>query len=506
MWTAPDLRAAEVGHRHVLSVPTAYLASNASYVRTVVLLACLATFYIVTLPTGIDWGDDFAMYIHHAKNIVLGLPYAATGYIYNPHNPGIGPTAYPPGYPLLLAPIYSLVGLDFQPMRFEIVAFLVADLALIAALFWNEVGAHLTVLLMALVGLSPGVWALSSQILSDIPFLFFCLAALLQLRRFEQHRSHRTNTTAVALAITCALAYATRTAGLVLVATALASDLNVNRRLTRWSFVVVVVFSAMAALQRIAFGSTDSYLDQLVLAPGGLRDVVVLNLKNYVLYLVTLFGTPTKDVVALPLTFACLSLGAIGFIRVARPGPNALVSFSVIYTVVLIVWPNFQGVRFMLPLLPMYVFFVIRGIEWLIQAAQPSLRAAVGVIAALIVAIFYANFYLQAYYGPIKDGASEPSAQEMFATVKQRTAADSVVVFVKPRALALFTDRRSSGYFSPADSSELMDYFRDINASYVVVGPMDAEWSNRYILPDTRHFDPVWSNSRYTLLRVHFEA
>jgi hypothetical protein len=483
-----------------------YVIEHAGHIGAVTMLAALAIFSIVSLPTGIDWGDDFAMYIHHAKNIAEGLPYTATGYIYNPHNPGIGPAAYPPGYPLLLAPIYWRFGLDVQAMRFEIVAFLVADVALIARLFWNQLGAPLTLMLVALVGFNPRVWELSSQILSDIPYLFFCLAALLQILRLERDRSAITSMRAIVLGITCWLAYATRTAGLVLVATAVVSDLYVSRRLTRWSITVVGVFAALAILQRIIVGSTDSYLDQLVLDPGSLRDVIVLNLKNYVLILATLFGTESKDPVALALTFVCLTLGAIGFVRVARRGPNALVTFSAIYTAVLIVWPNFQGVRFLLPLLPVYVFFVIRGTECLMQAGQPWMRAAAGVTAALIMAIFYANFYLHAYYGPIKDGAFESSAQAMFATIRQDTSADSVVVFVKPRALALFTDRRSSAYFSPADASELIEYLRGINASYVVVGPMDVEWSNRYIVPDTRHFAPVWSNARYTILQVHFET
>jgi hypothetical protein len=56
----------------------------------------IAIFYGFTLRPGHDWGDDFAMYVHHAKNIALGLPYNQTGYIWNPRFPMMGPPTYPP--------------------------------------------------------------------------------------------------------------------------------------------------------------------------------------------------------------------------------------------------------------------------------------------------------------------------------------------------------------------------------------------------------------------------
>ena len=66
--------------------------------------------FVLTIREGEDWGDDFSMYIHHAENIARGVPYGETGYIYNPHNPAVGPKIYPPGFPLLLAPVVKLFG------------------------------------------------------------------------------------------------------------------------------------------------------------------------------------------------------------------------------------------------------------------------------------------------------------------------------------------------------------------------------------------------------------
>src|SRR5262245_14683241 len=60
------------------------------------------------------WGDDFALYIAHARNLVEGTSYTDTKFVYNPANAWYSPRAYPPGFPILLAPVYALQGLDLH--------------------------------------------------------------------------------------------------------------------------------------------------------------------------------------------------------------------------------------------------------------------------------------------------------------------------------------------------------------------------------------------------------
>src|SRR5438876_9591837 len=83
--------------------------------------ALIGLFYLATIRPGHAWGDDFAQYIHHARNLATGVPYAATGYIYNPYNPTTGPRTYPPGLPLLLAPVVKLTALELRPLTILIV-------------------------------------------------------------------------------------------------------------------------------------------------------------------------------------------------------------------------------------------------------------------------------------------------------------------------------------------------------------------------------------------------
>src|SRR6266704_4372372 len=81
------------------------------------------------------------MYIGEAKNLTEHTPLSATGYIYNPHNPGVGPRLYPPVFPVLLVPAYVIGGLNnLTPMKVEIVLFFIALLIVL----WRGLGRGLS--------------------------------------------------------------------------------------------------------------------------------------------------------------------------------------------------------------------------------------------------------------------------------------------------------------------------------------------------------------------------
>src|SRR6266508_2245641 len=187
----------------------------------VVALLCavlIGAFHLVTLREGHDWGDDFSMYIHHAENLANGLPYAETGYVYNPHNPSVGPRVHPPGFPVLLAPIVKVFGLDLRPMKALVVACFVGSLVVLFGLFRQELSPAYAVTLVVVTGLNPFFWEFKDHVLSDVPFLFFTLLSLYLFRQADTSEvSRRTRLALAALAgVAAYAAYATRVLGLVL--------------------------------------------------------------------------------------------------------------------------------------------------------------------------------------------------------------------------------------------------------------------------------------------------
>ena len=65
------------------------------------------------------------MYIMNAINIVKGIPYAQTGYIYNPDMASIGPPVYPPVFPLILSPFIAIWGVNLLILKLPGIAFFI---------------------------------------------------------------------------------------------------------------------------------------------------------------------------------------------------------------------------------------------------------------------------------------------------------------------------------------------------------------------------------------------
>ena len=118
------------------------------------LLLLSVPLFFLSISDEHSWGDDFAQYIKEALNIAQGKPFYTSGYIYNPYNPLYAPPQYPPGFPLLLAPVVRYFGVAIRPMLY-FNSLLCAVLILTAYKFFKQrMGALKAVLLSLAVGYS----------------------------------------------------------------------------------------------------------------------------------------------------------------------------------------------------------------------------------------------------------------------------------------------------------------------------------------------------------------
>src|SRR5690606_369019 len=99
-------------------------------------------------------------------------------YIYSHYTPVLGPRAYPPGFPLLLAPIYAIWGLDMAAFQIYMIVLQLIALIIIYLLYRTEVSLPTALILLLMMGLSPYFVAFKRDIMSDTPFMLFCIAFL----------------------------------------------------------------------------------------------------------------------------------------------------------------------------------------------------------------------------------------------------------------------------------------------------------------------------------------
>ncbi len=141
-----------------------------------------AALLLIMRREGHDWGGDFALYISHARNLAEGRPYAATGYIPNPHFKGHSPATYPPLFPLLLAPLYAHYGLDYNVLKIPGILCFALSIVAFYFLFRKDLAPRAAFIAVLFWAGWPFILSFKDSILPDLVFTLLLAVTLLALR------------------------------------------------------------------------------------------------------------------------------------------------------------------------------------------------------------------------------------------------------------------------------------------------------------------------------------
>lgn len=441
----------------------------------ILVIFAVGAFYLLTIRGGHNWGDDFAMYIHHAQNLAEGRPYSDTGYIYNPGNI-IGPTTYPPIYPLLLVPIYKLWGLNLKMMKVEVILIFLLALIAIYLAFRSELAWPYLVTLIALIGFHPLFWQFKDSIGSDLPFLLFTYLSFYfihQALRFGRTRASQTIYALLTGLLIC-LAVGTRIIGLVLIPCLFVYYVIRSKRLGPLGIFILLLTAAI--IYRLIKSSQifNAYADHFGI---NALDVTLAHSRALIQAFALFWENGYNGVLWLPLFVTLTALAIVGYVmRISKKQITCFELFVPFYLGVFIVLPVSIEWRYVMPVIPLYIFFVFLGLDAIADVFVKQRRmvkacAFAGVLIAILVS--YAGHYTRLDYGPIQQGMAKPETQQLFDYVKRETGQDEVVVFSKPRALTLLTGRAAATWHNVKQDKKLWDFFRQINASYLIVGRAD---------------------------------
>jgi hypothetical protein len=468
------------------------------------LISVAALFQLITIRAGHDWGDDFALYILHARSLLEGRAYADTGFIYSDANRWYSPEVYPPGFPLLLLPVYALFGLDLVAMKVLVWAFFAGAIALCARVFRPVLRAPYLLLLVALVGFQPYLTDFKNQVLPDLPFVFFVLLNLLLLGRLLERppAGWRAVVWGLAGAFTLYFAVALRSVGIALYGGVVLA-LLFRRKLPGIALTIAVGGSLLLwAVQRLLIGAFANYsaqiagyATQVTRAGGSLWDLLpgigklrVLAAHSYELWA----GLPFA--VGVGITIAILALGMIGlFSRLRRF--TILEGFTISYYGILFLYPLQLDDRYLVPLFPFMVFYGCVGAALLVGWLGRPAAVAAAALALLVAAAFTARL-ARADYGPIRL-ATSTAATELYSAVQACTSPGERIMFSKIRALILFTGR--SGLATPRPNVDLGQFLKDAQIRHVAV------WRNDRVDVQARdpsfQLSPVFQNRTFVLYR-----
>jgi hypothetical protein len=447
------------------------IASGRIVVAAFVVVVAIC--YVVTLKPGhVFVNDDFAAYIMHAKNLVDGHLYSDIRYIPNPDAMWLSPSnGYPPVYPAILAPVYWIFGVDLRVFKIATVLCFIGFLAVYAETAQSEIGWAGTAVLLALVSFNPVFWGQRDFILSEFPYLLFSFAALLAIERIykglSRDRFELGSALLVSVLIYCA--YGTRTIGIALVFALVASDLAKFRKPSRFLFSVLGITSLLVAVQTLLLTSPKGYVSAFHFSP----QTVAANTVYYGKTLSYVWQNGFSKEIQIVFAVAFTTAATWGFAKGLSQDRAAKDFYLLAYVAVLFAWNAEIGLRGLLPILPLYLFYGLR--EWIRFFDPVRLPVRVMAVATLvgIAAVSYAGELRYETSMLAEPNVADAAAGQLFAFVREHTSPEDVLVFPKPRTLALFTERRVAALSPEQSATQSVALLRAIHATVVI----DPEWS-----------------------------
>ncbi len=485
---------------HTRQIMLASLALN--------LLACLALFdpkphtggdnasYIILAESILRPGDGYS------DNITPGAP--------KPH------TQYPFGYPLLLSPAVWLFGRNVVVLKLFSIALAVGSVAIFSALAGRLLPPAAWAGLTLAVALNPVIVDYSHWVLSEIAFLFFSLLSLYLMLRSEEPASAGKYGRwfwlgVLSLAFTAHI----RTIGLGFAVAGFAYY-GLRRCWVRLAVFTVAVSLLLAPWmirnRLVTQGENAGYANQLLLknpytpeegtvGVAGLAGRVLRNVKIYAggeLARVVLGSelVSGKNAAIVTVSVLCALLILTGLAAGLAGGPGFLEVYVMVYLSVVLLWPEaWSDVRFLMPVVPLLLFFLVRGVELAARLVSSTASAAgyPAAAAALVLATVGLGCQLTrvpenlSMIGRYLDG--DPYAgypinwRRLFEAadwVAENTPESSVITVRKPRLFYLHTGRKVNGYPFTTDRDSV---FVEISRTdYVVIDAVSGT-TYRYLVP-----------------------
>jgi len=478
--------------------------------KFIVLLAIFIIFQAATLKDGHNWGGDFSQYILHAQNILEGNDYASGIML----APGVS-TA--PGFPLIIAPVLKVFGLNFIVLKFLNIifwGFFVFFMYMIA----KERQDELTALLVSVFLFSSFVFFTFKQnVLSDIPFLtfltgsiyFFSVACVREGQNVAQSRS-------VYLILSLAMmsfAFLIRWAGICLFISAILYCIIAGKG-KRFIPAIAVTLLLVIGVQQLIAPSGSHYMVELQYGWKNYFLDVWDMMTGRFMYIIQ-FYVPQESRLSVPIYllpghfFNVLSRIFFIFIfylfayRSIKKKISFGECFLYIYLLAMILWtPQGEG-RYILPVVGPLLLLMIEGIYFFkkyVPAKEHHLKNAVVVCMAYLILNNASAIALN--FGFNDDEIYGKDAREMVQWVKQNTAEETTFMFRKPRVFKLLTGRMSAPFGRTLDEIKQWDKTADQYGITHVVFESRSGTLIEKAKSDGIAMRPLWDNKSFIVYRL----
>ncbi len=483
------------------------------------LIACTIALYALAARDGHNWKGDFSQYIMHAQNLIQGKAYTDLGVL---SIDGVAHAGTPPGYPLTIAPLLAIFGLNFIVLKVQMAFIFGLGLWLYWRYMQHEMPSQWALGTLAFLAFTPWILKFSNNLLTDIPYLTTSLLAIYAGHRFFQNQPNIKS--AFYLSISLVLACSFRSVGIVIIGTAVIYAILFQRKHFIYTLGIALVSYLSIAFINRAFEAGGSYANQFSFDPYIIASAIwqnTIGLERSFLQMIALYPSRNEDswlysIVNLPILIAYLSLMGVGIFRsIQKRGFYLQDLYLPLSLVPLLIYPYPMRSRYLLPLLPFTHFYVIIGFRYLwANIFHPISHLPISRIyryRIVLPALLWMPLFM-AYWGhytllPTTAEANilkDPDVQNLFQEVNNRKQEISHVLFWRPRMLRLFTEVNTAGVYNlnqyPWTPQEIMHIHR-LGVTHLILDPNNPKLTE-FTTHHPQLFKSLYQNPTFHLMRI----
>ena len=478
-----------------------------------IAVLCLPLFFI-NVRASLDWGDDFAGYIHQAKNIVNGIPQSETGFMYNENFPDIS-IVHDIGFPLLLSPIYYFRGNDVKAFLL-LISFILYILSFALMSFYNKYFSPLiSAFLVLIIIYNPWTLDFKAEILSDIPFALFMLLSV----NFFLTKGINKAFNCLVIGIMAGGLLSIRTIGMIFPLALLChfiqtfihtTDNNSKRNLIKNNLIILVsTVSVYLLLNQLLFftirSSQGSYLNFYQLHLINIGSTLLANFNGYFSFIHSFFLSLGRyeflKIIASSLAVISLFIGMIYKYKEKIDFIDFIVA---IYSLIIMLFPCCVY-RYLFPIIPFLLYYMVIGLQRINLNLNINKNIIISFLGVFVLIQYYPEVkWIIKNQDSIQNGPQEKASMEAFAYIRQNTPKNAVIVFAKPRALALYTDRIGMANEQTDDVKKLKIKFKKMGISYLLIHTEETKEKtlSKFIEAYKEETNLVWSNEKFFLYKL----
>jgi hypothetical protein len=388
-----------------------------------------------SIQPGHNWGGDFALYIQQSEYILKGNLhelYELNKFAMDESQYAVGPYLYPTVFPVMLIPVELINGRDFVAMKWLCAFCFLFSIAVFAKMLFNrETPNPLIAMIIAMMAFHSGWVTFTDQVLSDLPFLLFVMLTFLFAEKQASPKD------AILTAVFLLAAIFTRDAGVAMFPAIVVLYWSRYKQHNEKSTLLYPVIT-------ISLMITGYFLLSGLLPDGGANhrskiierlswDVVTTNLQDNFRLLGEYFHLPGF------ITWMLLTFFVVGSF-VKRKSDFHWIIFLGTYLAIVMVWPHFQGIRFLFPVIPFLLWFVVIGIQHILSTFKrfhyPA-NIVTGILCAWIVVQEYP--VIKKYHTASSNECFTSELEICYEWLRNHGDQNAIIGCNKPTVVRLFT-------------------------------------------------------------------